>query len=805
MKKNIIYSVLSVLLLAACSEDRMDLINDQEKLPIHVSSHYPVEGVSRVTDNGFVADDVVGIFVVDYNEDGTPGSPALKGNRASNVKFSFDGVSWNASYQLYWADAKTPADFYGYYPYDEGMTSVADYPFAIQANQDAVESGYADSDLLWSKAEKVEPTTEAIQLRYRHLMAGITVNLEKGSGFTANEWNELEKVVLIENTILGGVVNLATGTPAVGGGEAESIKPLPYNNGWRAVVYPQSVEAGKKLISITIDGQNYSLVKNVAMNYVSGKMHHFTIKVDRKEASGELIFTLKADDIVAWVDDANLHDGLVRQYLLVEIETPGTLEEKINSIVDDCKQIDALRVKGTVNHNDLRYIGNYLTNLRALNLRDVVITGSEEEKDVFTLGKFYYFWWETQKGVLSHLILPTKLKAIADNALTGVGLTGTISIPDGVEYIGVEAFCGNNLWGEIKLPSSLKVLRGGAFAYNSLSGELHLPDSLEIIGPQEYGAQNYSVFGENKLTGPLNFPSNLKECDGLGFTGTCGTLVIPKAMTEIHGLMFLRSGANTVEFHDGVTRIGGQAFQESSISGELVLPPNLTEIEGAAFAGTKISKIIFPDKLRLMQNGAYDDSGIFRDCIYLTGTVELPKNVARIPAGCFYDCYGITGLIIPEGIEIIDKKAFWGCTGINSIVCEGEEPPLIGVDAFRGVNKDNFTVEVPKGCVEKYRQAKGWSEFKRIAEYSNFVCRPAQANALNTVHTETLVLNADGAWEVEHCPDWVTLSATSGKGKTELRLTFKQMEHGAGNRRDSILFRMPAENHTTYCVVSQYD
>ena len=169
------------------------------------------------------------------------------------------------------------------------------------------------------------------------------------------------------------------------------------------------------------------------------------------------------------------------------------------------------------------------------------------------------------------------------------------------------------------------------------------------------------------------------------------------------------------------------------------------------------------------------------------------------------DCYGISGLVIPEGVDIIEKRAFWGCNGINSIVCEGEEPPLLGDDAFHGVNKNNFTVEVPKGCVEKYKQAKGWSEFKRIAEYSGFVCRPAQANALNTAHAETLILNADGAWEVEHCPDWVTLSSTSGKGKTELRLTFKQMEQGEGNRRDSILFRMPTENHRTYCVVSQYD
>ena len=304
------------------------------------------------------------------------------------------------------------------------------------------------------------------------------------------------------------------------------------------------------------------------------------------------------------------------------------------------------------------------------------------------------------------------------------------------------------------------------------------------------------VFDGCQFAGPLVFPESLKELDGLGFSGTTGTLVIPKFMAEVGG--FWGGGYTQVEFHDGVTHIGGMGG--SSLSGELVLPPNLRELGDVAFEGTKISKVIFPDKLALMHG-----VGTFRNCIYLLGTLELPKNVARIPEECFRDCYGVTGLVIPKGVDLIAEKAFWGCSGLNSIVCEDEEPPLVLENAFFGVNKDNFTVEVPKGCVEKYKQAQGWSEFKRIAEYSNFVCRPAQATALNTAHTETLVLNADGAWTVEHCPDWVTLSKTSGTGKTELRLTFNPMEHGAGNRRDSILFRMPAEDHTTYCVVSQYD
>ncbi|MDO5488597.1 MAG: fimbrillin family protein [Bacteroidaceae bacterium] len=798
MKKNIIlYYVLSTLCLMGCADDMVTQTCNQT-LPIQIASTYPVSGATRATDNGFVADDAVGIFVVDYNKDGTPGTPALKGNRASNAKFIYDGGTWSASYQLYWADgAKTPADFYGYYPYNEAMSSITAYPFSLANNQDsnATSSGYEASDLLWAKAEKVEPTADVVDLKYRHLMAGVTVALEMGSGFTASEWTELEKIVLIENTITDGTVDLSTGICTLGDGTPESIKPLYYNGVWRAVVFPQSVVAGKVLLNISVDGQNYSLVKDATTAFMSGKMHNFTITVNRSETTGDYTFALKADDIVAWVDDADMHDGLVRQYLLVEIETPGTLESKICSIVDDLQKINSLKVKGTINHQDLRFIGEKLTNITALNLRDVTITGGEGEKDVFSL-------YKPGNGMLAHIVFPNTIKSIADYALNAAGLVGTISIPEGVEYIGVESFCRNKLTGEIKLPSSLKILRCGAFAFNPLSGNLYLPDGLEVIGPRNYGGQNFSVFQECRLEGPLILPSSLKEYEGLGFSGTCGTLVIPQFMTIVS--QFGGGGYDKVEFHDGITEIHS-AFESSALSGELVLPPNLKIINGPAFRETKISKIIFPDNLRVMGDGIYNWGGTFSECHNLIGTLELPKNVARIPKACFYGCYSITGLVIPEGVDIIEENAFYGCNGINSIVCEDEEPPLVCEGAFFGVNKDNFTVEVPKGCVEKYKHAQGWSEFKRIAEYSNFVCRPAQANALNTAHTETLVLNADGAWTVEHCPDWVTLSATSGTGKTELRLTFNPMEHGAGNRCDSILFRMPTGDYSTYCVVSQYD
>lgn len=783
MKKSIIYNILLALCFVGCADDMAVEVGNQA-MPIQIASTYPVAGATRATDNGFVIDDAVGIFVVDYNEDGTPGTPALSGNRGSNVKFCYDGCLWSAPYQLYWADGKTPADFYGYYPYDGSLSSITEYPFAVNRNQ--ASKGYKESDLLWAKAEKVQPTTEKIQLRYKHLMAGVTVALEMGSGFTTTEWNELDKVVQIEKTILSGTVDLSKGICNVGSGKTVSITPLEYNGVWRALVFPQTVKSGASLLSITVDGQRYQLVKDTDFTYYSGRMHNFTITVNRSEATGDLTFTLKADDIVAWVDDVDLHEGLVHQYLIVNVDEPGTLPQVLVNMGKDYEQIKNMKVIGNINRDDLEFMGQEMSRLQMLNLQKAFVVGGK-------IGGFKYH------NCLKKFIFPEYgIKEIEGQAFINAGLTGSLTIPEGVEYIGGEAYMDNSFTGRLILPSTMKRIEAGAFFCSGLRGEFRLPDGIEYVSPDYY-----YVFGYCDFEGQMHLPQSLQVLPHMEFPKMTGRAVIPPAVTVL-GAGLRNTGCTQVEFHDGITEIDG-TFENTPISGELVLPPNLKLISGPAFRGAKISKIIFPESLRLMYDGIYNWGGPFSECHYLIGTLELPKNVACIPKACFYGCYGITGLVIPKGVDIIEENAFYGCSGINSIVCEDEEPPLLCENAFFGVNKDNFTVEVPKGCVEKYRQAQGWSEFKRIAEYSSFVCRPAQANALNTAHTETLVLNADGAWTVEHCPDWVTLSNTSGKGKTELRLTFNKMERGAGNRRDSILFRMPAENHTTYCVVSQYD
>jgi hypothetical protein len=131
---------------------------------------------------------------------------------------------------------------------------------------------------------------------------------------------------------------------------------------------------------------------------------------------------------------------------------------------------------------------------------------------------------------------------------------------------------------------------------------------------------------------------------------------------------------------------------------------------------------------------------------------------------------------------------------------------MIYENTFYGIEKDNFSVEVPEGSVEKYKRADYWKEFKRITAYKNFVCRPAKVVALNNRHTQEVVLNADGPWTVKSKPTWCTISPESGTGKTQLRITINALDHDVvENRIEDIVFSLTGTDYTTSCAVEQWD
>lgn len=789
------------LLLGACSDDMFEEGGQQHSNDrIQLSGDIDQLAVTRVNDNGFCNGDVMGVYIVDY-DGGTPGTLKTSGNRGDNVRHTFDepNYRWNSAYDLYWKDKHTHIDVYGYYPFAD-PESVDDYQFEVKRDQSKPSEngemgGYEASDFLWGKVADVAPTTSVIRLPMKHRMANARVTLVEGSGFAAGEWAGTEKTVLAPNLIRKASINLADGTVTANGSvEATATMPSRSGNEWRAIVVPQTVKAGETLFSITIGGVPYKFAKNEAFTYMPGKMSNFSIRVDKKAGSGQYQLTLISESITPWENDLVSHNATAKEYVVVNCPTAGGLQDAIAAAKLDYTKVTNLKITGEINSSDFYFMQSSMSSLEALNLKEVTI----KNKNGF--GYSPAIPTNAMSNTkLNYLVLPDRLESIDAYAFNGCKyLVGSLVIPEGVKQIQDEAFNGcSSLDGTLTLPSTLKEIRRHAFNdCSSLTGNLNLPEKLETIG--DYAFNNcYGFYGE------LHLPNSLKGIGQAAFGdchGLTGSLTIPQGITEIKYGTFHFCGFNgNLQLNDGITEIGESAFCNCHFKGELVLPKNLKSIDRDAFSLCTFSGTLhLPSTLLSIGIHAFS----FNE--QLTGILEIPEKITSIKSCAFYQCKNIAGLVLPTNMETIESSAFSDCFGIGSIVCKGAYPAYVKGNAFDGVPKDNFTVEVPESAVAQYQTAVGWNEFKRIAAHHELVCRPSIACALATEHKQSLIVDAEGEWEVASKPDWCEVSPASGNKKTEVTLTINAMAKNGTSREGKVVFRLKEEEYTHECRVSQY-
>ena len=813
------------MLLTGCSDDFFgDKTEQHDSNRIQLSGDIDQLAVTRVNDNGFCNGDVMGVYIVDY-EGNKPGTLKVNGNRGDNVRHTFDepNYKWNSAYDLFWKDKHTHIDVYGYYPF-ANPESIEDYQFEVQKDQSkATENGemggYEASDFLWGKVSDVAPTTSVIRLPMAHRMSNARVTLIQGSGFAEGEWANLEKIVLTANVARKASINLSTGEIKTAGAVENTMTiPSRVNDEWRTIVVPQTVAAGTTLFSITIGGVPYKFTKNEALTYVSGKMMNFGIKVDKQTGSGAYKLTLVSESITPWENDLVSHDATAKEYVVIN-STKGHLKEAITAANKDYTKIKNLKITGEINAKDFYFMRDSMEYLAALNLKEVIIKGGTQKLTGGYVGDYpyndYEMPYEALRGMktLNLIVLPDKLTKIGIAAFADdQNLTGSLIIPEGVTEIEVGAFVNcHAMNGSISFPSTLKYIGrkedrwwyGGTFARCGFNSKLILPSNLECL--------KGNAFEECEgLYGELRLPEKLSELGENAFRGCknfSGNLIIPQNLQKVPNNAFEYCGGmnGTLTLHDGVTAIGEYAFRGTHFRGEIKLPKNLVVLQNYAFAGCDFSgELKLPSSLKSIGRKVFGDTDGDGSCWRLMGIVEFPEGMQSIGEQAFYNCRSIEGLVFPESIETIQNSAFEGCYGINSIVCKSDMPANVLNNAFDGVAKDNFTLEVPESAIQQYQAANGWKDFKRIAAHHELVCRPSVACALSTEHKQKLVINAEGEWEVASKPDWCEVSPASGNKKTEVTLTIKGMAKNADSRDGKVVFRLKDKDYTHECSVSQY-
>lgn len=830
MMKEKIFSMIACLplLFVGCVRETLRQDSLGETI-IRLSGNVTQSYQTKADAAGFADGDRIGVYVVDYNGN-EAGELRKDGNRADNVWFEFNAGSgsWISAHDIYWKDSHTHADIYGYYPF----TSVADVsalPFEVRRNQaeetiEGMLSGYEASDFLWGKTADVAPTSDVVQISFSHRLSMIRVVLEEGSGFASGEWDEAGKSVLVTGICRAADIDLATGTAYVKGNpDGSGIIPYGHDGEWRAVVIPQTVSAGTPLVSITVDGTPYKFSRDEDFTFVPSRQHNFTITVNKKP-DGDFEFIPSEGGISAWNRDTEPHGGTAKEYVVINVSEPGTIDRCVEASGKALDKIRNLKVTGKINAKDFAVMSFRMTSLTSLNLKEVhIVNGKSGYMDgsPYNSNSDYCIPGYAFQGKLSliSIMLPDNLKAIGYKAFSDCkSLSGNISFPEGLETIAAGAFMNCTNLSSISFPSTLVTLgqengmlySDGAFANcTGLCCEIVIPEKMESIGPNTFR-------GDDGLYGQIYLPESLRflgEAAFRGCNGLSGSLIIPPNISQIPEECFAYCKfGGTLTLHDGITSIGTRAFSECYFKGGISLPSQLEVISEESFESCKFSgSLVLPAGVRVIGKRAFNWNS------RLTGILEIPGNVISLGAGAFANCQGIEGVVIPESLETIKSEfgvdgAFEDCFGINRIVCKGVTPPVISDDfnvtgghsVFRGVSKENFTVEVPEAAVPNYRTSSGWKDFKRISAYRNLSLEPHAVTALNTKGTRDFTLHADDEWEVEEQPGWVTLDRTSGKGNARIRLTFSRMPSGS-SRDGKVVFRLKDHDYRASLEVHQYD
>ena len=713
---------------------------------------------------------------------------------------------WTPDEAVYFRDKHTHVDLIGYYPYST-PTSVEAYPFEVAKDQstDAANGllgGYEASDFLWGKTVDVAPTTQRINIKFQHRMAGALVSLSEGTGFAEGEFAQLEKAVLVTNTIRKATIDLATGeiTPS---GDVPTTGIVPYKKGgeFRAVVVPQTVAASTPLFSITVDGTPYVFRKTEPFAYTGGKLHKFTIEISKKSESG-LEFKLLGESITAWETDNISHDATAREYIIIDCPEAGTLKECIAAAGKDYTKVKNLKVTGTIDARDFYMMRDEMTALQSINLKEVEIAayrGIDSNYVSFNANEIPDNVF-ANKSTLIRFVFPENITKIGGSAFSQTNLSGSLVIPNGVTEIGTWAFSNCPFGGTLTLPRSLKIIRDNAFSGIDCIGPLDIPNTVTHIYASAFG-------GCSGFTGQLKLPDGLHflgPCAFEGCSGFTGSLTIPSQIKRIETSCFNNcSGLNgTLSLPKGLTEIENYAFARCSFRGTLNLPENLLIIGLGAFGYNQFSgELKLPQSLPVIKDRAFEDNP------RLTGIVEFPEEIVSIAPGVFLNCSQLQGVVIPKNVEAIREGAFENCFQLNSITCKAQNPPQLSATAFAGVAKDNFTVEVPEEAVASYSTAPEWKEFRRFAAHRDFSISRNLFRALNASHSKTLVMRAPSgeAWSVESKPDWVTVEPMNGVGKVEVTVTVAEQPKGAGNRTGEVVFLLDGKDYRSRTTIEQYD
>ncbi len=321
--------------------------------------------------------------------------------------------------------------------------------------------------------------------------------------------------------------------------------------------------------------------------------------------------------------------------------------------------------------------------------------GFNNKEMFFDSGKF-----QDEQGIWYEIISESeKTVEIIDNR----SFKGKANIPEEINFAGkkykavkikTQAFFKCNTLTSIDLPDSITSIGESAFRYCSDLMSINLSKFITSIGQEAFaGCTDIKVFNVDK-----NNP-NYKSVGGVLFNKKGDILIqYPIGKSDL-----------TYSIPKGTKSIGKSAFCNCGILKSINFPTSLVSIGEEAFRYCRaLTSINLPNSIIAIERET------FAYCSSLA-SINIPNSITSIGERVFMHCSSLMIISLPNFITSIGEYAFYYCSQLRDFICNATTPPVVGDKDFGGVN-NSCTLGVPKGCISKYRNAKGWKEFKNIVE-----------------------------------------------------------------------------------------
>ncbi|MDU1889925.1 MAG: fimbrillin family protein [Dysgonomonas sp.] len=279
-----------ILLLSAFTGCSTDGDIDEEDNRFITIFPYIGQNLNKVNGNSFETGDAIGVFVVPFDENNTIPGNISESDYAPNIKFIYNGSSWNTSSgdKIYWPSPARNVDLYAYYPYDQELSNnnSQEYYFSIKPDQQT-KTNYEYSDFLWAKTPSVSPTREPVDLSFTHTMSKIRINVK--SEISGINEQLKDGTVTVVNTRQSAGINLADGSNSVDNlsdrAEIATFKhsspATDYYLSAEAILIPQTITSGLPLIRIDIPANStrYTYTPSSDLIFEKGKERTFNITI----------------------------------------------------------------------------------------------------------------------------------------------------------------------------------------------------------------------------------------------------------------------------------------------------------------------------------------------------------------------------------------------------------------------------------------------------------------------------------------------------------------------------------------------